>query len=162
MPKKFSPEKKAEAFFLLIKTFGDTYYVSQETGISERTLRYWKSSYVKHITATLEHAPNAERARRQQQYANIRESLYKHINGLLFQLELNPTADRVAQLAPTLARLIDRLTSIEKLLVASDFTIVVKPLPQEIITALPENEKEAQQQEDDEMWERLKNDIPDF
>ena len=45
MPKKFETEQKMEAFRLLFETFGDTGYVSRETGISERALQYWKSKY---------------------------------------------------------------------------------------------------------------------
>ena len=142
MPKNYTPSEKAAAFFLLVKSLGNVTYVSRETGISERAIRYWKNAYYKNITLNITADPNPEVARRRKQYANIRESLYREIDKILFHLEMNNNPDLIANLAPALTRLIDRLSHIEKLLTDNQFSIRVIPLDPTAYENLPATEND--------------------
>jgi DNA-binding transcriptional MerR regulator len=123
MPVNYTPEEVANAMKQLVENLGDTYWVSRETGISERTLRRWKSRFQINATLTSDEPQSRQEKLIYDRYRNIRDNLLTHIERLYQQMDTKP--EEAAELAIALARLIDRLTKLESLLDNRHFSIVV-------------------------------------
>lgn len=123
MPINYTPEEIANAMKQLVENLGDTYWVSKETGISERTLRRWKTKFQINAILTADEPKSKQEKLIYDRYRNIRDNLLTHIERLYQQMDTNP--DNAADLAIALARLIDRLTKLENLLDNRHFSIIV-------------------------------------
>lgn len=125
MPKTYSTDEKMEAFRLLFETFGDTYYVSTHTGISERALQYWKSRYRLQVKLAIQDPIDPRARHYKDQYSRLRDGVLEQIDATMKHLEQHNTPEMLATLTPTLTRLIDRISKLEKLIDDKHFYFTV-------------------------------------
>lgn len=116
MPKKFKTKQKMEAFRLLFETFGDTYHVSQQTGISERALQYWKSKYRLQVKLATPDQVEPQQQLQKETYSRMRDELIERIDEIMKHLKKNNSPEMAATLTPALTRLIDRIAKLEQLI----------------------------------------------
>ena len=148
MPFQYSNEQKLEALRLLFETMGDVRYVSSETGISVRTLQHWKSRYRARVTAKPDDLPNMNDRYFKEQYRFIREKLFKQVTGVIKHMEYYSNPEVLADLTPTLARLIDRLTKMENLIREGHFTFTIQWANPDELETEPSDSVEIQQKSD--------------
>ncbi len=131
MPFEYTPEQRLDAFRLLIETMGDVNHVASKTGISQRTLHYWKSQYRIRVTAEPADMPDKSDQFFKEQYRFIRAKLFRQVSNCIEQMERYMSPDVLADLTPSLARLIDRLERMENLIRDTHFTFQIAWLNQD-------------------------------
>jgi len=143
MPQKYTDDQKLNALRLLAETFGNTSYVASQTGISPRTLQYWKERYCLHTTIQVNEPENPADKYFQEQYQFLKVKLFKQISQIVEFLERASSPQVVAELTPSLARLIDRIAKLEQMTADKNFTITIQWLNPDAFT----NEEEATEHE---------------
>ncbi len=134
MPQKYTDDQKLNALRLLAETFGNTTYVASQTGISPRTLQYWKERYCLHTTIQVNEPENPADKYFQEQYQFLKVKLFKQVSQIVEFLERASSPQVVAELTPSLARLIDRIAKLEQMTADKNFTITIQWLnPDETI-----------------------------
>lgn len=126
MPQKYTDDQKLNALRLLAETFGNTTYVASQTGISPRTLQYWKERYCLHTTIQVNEPENPADRYFQEQYQFLKVKLFKQVSQIVEFLERARSPQIVAELTPSLARLIDRLAKLEEMTADKNFTLAIQ------------------------------------
>lgn len=78
----YQAEEIALGMQKLVENLGDTYRTSEATGISERTLRRWKSKYQNNTIMTVDEPQSEQDKAIHQRYLKLRDNLLKHIENL--------------------------------------------------------------------------------
>ena len=126
MPQKYTDSQKLNALRLLAETFGDTTYVASQTGISPRTLQYWKEHYRLQASIHASEIENPADRFFQEQYQHLKVKLFKQASHIVEFLEHARSPKTIAELTPSLARLVDRIAKLEQMTADKDFTLKIK------------------------------------